>query len=803
MKGRGEIITILCMSVFLICILYAMTYGGIVKAEELEKQPEEAGEKTEVDIEEELRWAEEVKKILKDIGVGFCDETEDKQEEDKEETFDQTDEKKIQSIGVYAAARAGETVYTKAIERGIGAIDVVDYNDPNWPVLQHWNEGRLGTKSGESLYCTNPTLKFQEGNKTAVDASKRYNKQTIQMIAAMFYYYDKNKCNGVSSNYDYLLKQCAVWWIMNEVHHWYGDMVQIETGNNVACGNGHWISAHKSEYYQKGIAWAKENYKYFPDAYGVIYEGNGQPLSKWGGTYQPTGTGKLKKVSANTSVTEKNSCYSLEGAEYGIYSSPTLSGASRAGTFRTDAAGNSSSVELNAGTYYVKELKAPKGYALVDEVKTVTVKSGQESLVTFSDPPQMNPVELLLKKTGMEQEYVDPSGTAAYQGAQFLVKFYAELLDPGKNPEKEGEKPVRSWVFQTDAKAVCRYQEKYKVKGDALYKATDGTEALPLGTVTIQEIKPPKGYFLNEEVFVCQIKPEGTGEKINVYQNPTIPDRVFQIHLVKKATETGHPLSGAQFKHIRPDGSEKILTTDEKGTLKVMPLSQGTHKLKEVKAPDGYRTNNNELIFQVDESGKTEFLSEVNTEEGEVIIEYTEDGIAVVTIEDKPACYKIELKKENEKGVALAGAEFTLYEDQACQKEIDRGLTDGNGIAMFENLEVKKKYYMKETKAPTGYRIPKTSDDADIVYEICLESNPEEGKCLLVVNGKEYRSKDTADSKISIEGSIKEWNVKMKIINQTGKKLPDTGSAGKPVLLTGILAVGIMAMIYRKKEQKR
>ena len=122
MKGRGEIITILCMSVFLICILYAMTYGGIVKAEELEKQPEKVGEKTEVDIEEELRWAEEVKKILKDIGVGFCDEQEDKQEEDEEEAFDQTDENKIQSTGVYAAERAGETVYTKAIERGIGFL---------------------------------------------------------------------------------------------------------------------------------------------------------------------------------------------------------------------------------------------------------------------------------------------------------------------------------------------------------------------------------------------------------------------------------------------------------------------------------------------------------------------------------------------------------------------------------------------------------------------------------------------------------------------------------------------------------
>ena len=119
------------MSVFLICILYAMTYGGIVKAEELEKQPEEVGKKTEVDIEEELRWAEEVRKILKDIGVGFCDESEDKQEEDEEEILNQTNEKKIQSIGIYASERAGETVYTKAIERGIGAIDVVDYNDPN------------------------------------------------------------------------------------------------------------------------------------------------------------------------------------------------------------------------------------------------------------------------------------------------------------------------------------------------------------------------------------------------------------------------------------------------------------------------------------------------------------------------------------------------------------------------------------------------------------------------------------------------------------------------------------------------
>lgn len=126
-----------------------------------------------------------------------------------------------------------------------------------------------------------------------------------------------------------------------------------------------------------------------------------------------------------------------------------------------------------------------------------------------------------------------------------------------------------------------------------------------------------------------------------------------------------------------------------------------------------------------------------------------------------------------------------------------RCLRMGMELQCSENLEVKEKILYERNKSADRLQILKTSDDAKyIVYEICVESNPEEGKCLLVVNGKEYSSKDTANSKISIEGSIKEWNVKMKIINQTGKKLPKTGSAGKPVLLTGILAaVGIMAMI--------
>lgn len=41
-----------------------------------------------------------------------------------------------------------------------------------------------------------------------------------------------------------------------------------------------------------------------------------------------------------------------------------FSGSSRVGVLKTDAKGDSNVLSLQAGTYFVKEIKAPKGYAL-------------------------------------------------------------------------------------------------------------------------------------------------------------------------------------------------------------------------------------------------------------------------------------------------------------------------------------------------------------------------------------------------------------------------------------------------------
>ena len=53
-----------------------------------------------------------------------------------------------------------------------------------------------------------------------------------------------------------------------------------------------------------------------------------------------------------------------------------------------------------------------------------------------------------------------------------------------------------------------------------------------------------------------------------------------------------------------------------------------------------------------------------------------------------------------------------------------RGETGTDGVLELRNLEVGKRYYMKETKAPEGYRIPVDLFGNPLVYELWVESIP-------------------------------------------------------------------------------
>ena len=97
------------------------------------------------------------------------------------------------------------------------------------------------------------------------------------------------------------------------------------------------------------------------------------------------GYAKLKKGKTLTTLTDGNAEYSLEGAAYGVYSDR---GATRENAvFTTDKNGESNTLELEEGMYYVKEKKAPKGYKLDERIYPVTVTSGQTAEVNVKDVP--------------------------------------------------------------------------------------------------------------------------------------------------------------------------------------------------------------------------------------------------------------------------------------------------------------------------------------------------------------------------------------------------------------------------------
>ena len=151
----------------------------------------------------------------------------------------------------------------------------------------------------------------------------------------------------------------------------------------------------------------------------------------------------------------------------------------------------------------------------------------------------------------------------------------------------------------------------------------------------------------------------------------------------------------------------------------------------------------------------------------------------------------------NEKGKTLEGAEFTIYTDKDCRTELAKIVTDSNGVATTEPLTVEKKYYLKETKAPQGYRIPKDAKGNDYVYEVYTKIN-DKRQYEYYVNG-ELHTTSTGD--YAIEGTVHVRIVNLKVVNQTGLQMPETGTHTTLILVAIGVACMIIAIICQKKRK--
>lgn len=294
---------------------------------------------------------------------------------------------------------------------------------------------------------------------------------------------------------------------------------------------------------------------------------------------------QLQKQSSNTSISNNNACYSLAGAVYGIYTDAACT--KKVGEITTNASGFAAySKSVYIGTYYAKEITAPKGFALSREVLTFKKTNGTDSATglnvykaTALENPKNDPVNIVLRK--------ESKNGKALAGAEFTINYYDTLDDV------TGKTPKAHWVVKTDADGYAGLDQAYLVEGSAFYQTGSGNPCIPIGTVMIQETKAPAGYVIDNELHIFKITDEGSAtdtEFVETFNMPTLKNDPFTVSLDKK-DESGKLLAGAQVQLL--DSGKKVVaewtTTTEPYVLSDELVVGETYTYHEIKAPDGYK----------------------------------------------------------------------------------------------------------------------------------------------------------------------------------------------------------------------
>ena len=442
----------------------------------------------------------------------------------------------------------------------------------------------------------------------------------------------------------------------------------------------------------------------------------------------------LHKTSANPGITDGNDCYSLEGAEFTVYNAAGQS----MGVLRTNANGDTNTLELPEGTYTVRETKPPKGYLPVPD-QQVTVRGGQQTTAQVSDQPVDDPISMMVGKYDGDKEYNAnnlPQGSASLEGAEFTVEYFDTVdYDSYDAIKKAGVNPTRSWVVRTNEKGYASLSEQFVISGDELYHSLAGDVCLPRGSVAVYESKAPEGYKLNSDVNFQKIDENyATGGQIT-FNMPEVPESVKRggVSVQKLDSETGKtPQGGASLEGIsfsiindnentvKVDGKTyakgetvKVITTDAKGfaTTGADTLPYGDYIIRETKTNGSYLNTSAEMRVQVREDGKVySFSAEDDVERGGVRLVKTDsetgndpqNGLSFDGTQ-------FELKSLNDNPVIVDGKTYT--KNQVIDTLV---IKDGQAVTDPHMLPYGT-YSVQEVKAPEGYLLDDTVHEFRIV----------------------------------------------------------------------------------------
>lgn len=438
-----------------------------------------------------------------------------------------------------------------------------------------------------------------------------------------------------------------------------------------------------------------------------------QAMVYW--TYNPQYYGGINLIKKyNNDCAKNNKNYDLK-ATYTVYSDGACSKAVKSVT--TSVNGNAVVDGLKAGRYYIKETKASKNCKLDSKVYQADVvgshlanekaEPSRYPTVVSTEEIIYDPTNLLIYKMDKLTGESVTEGKADLSGAVFEVKFYG--IDNTRDYTEEElikYKPDRTWRLKTVNLAgyyTAFLGEECFVSGDPFYRINGSKPILPLGVLSIEEIKAPKGYELDNSCFYIGndefkqkkliVRNDQRGllwkseksykEEIKVQESPIRGDFSFT-----KCDEDGNPMDKVRFTiKCNDTGESHEILTDENGSfsskdsLLWFEMDNAGKKIKKDEAYGALYTGTYTLTEESCEANKGKQL---------------EDPI-VFTVEEKKNYI---IKDQNVKEDKIVNVSSALMKTRAKTAQVK-----GNVLAAKKDQEIIDQIYYKNLKAGECYTV--------------------------------------------------------------------------------------------------
>ena len=460
-----------------------------------------------------------------------------------------------------------------------------------------------------------------------------------------------------------------------------------------------------------------------------------------------------------SSVSENNGLYQpifavsgLEGAVYEITAAEdiyTLDGTLRASkgevvdTVTTGADGTAKSKELYLGKYEVKEITAPFGMVLNDEIHSVElVYAGQNMAVTetatsFYNERQRVGIDLT-KSLEVDKNYgIDNNGEI------FDVTF-------GLYAEKDIVAADGTVIPADGLIEIISFDENGYGKA-----ATD----LPFGSYYVKEISTNSAYIISDQKYPVTFEYQGQDTAtvhITANDGEAIENKLIYGSVSgKKSDEDGKALGGAVIgifkagtEEFTKENAIQTTTSKDDGSFSFAKVPYGTWTIREIESPKGFVLSEEEIAVTI---GKVDEVVEIE------LINYFIKGSIELTKVDKDY-------PDNK----LSGAVFEVFADTNGNGEFDKDdellgeMTElDGGIYQMKELRYGK-YFVREKAAPTGFVLDEN------VYTVSIEEN---GKTYVVENeaGKGFvNAAQTGSLKIvktSSDGKVEGFSFRVTGVN--------------------------------------